>query len=187
MPFSDSILKIYRFSHQHILAQAERATDEELYFHPTPNSHNMAFTLWHLARWSDHLQFQVPGMTPALKAKLGQGTEIWIKEGFASQWGFPAEQLGLDQTGTLMDDAVAASIQLPNREVLLDYARQSFAAAEAALEKVDPGQYDEKNALGNPGETVLDSLLRELLHEGRHLGEMEYLLGLQGEKGTATR
>ncbi len=186
MPISISILNLYRFTHQHILSQVERATDEEFFFRPSPSVHSMAFTLWHLGRWADHFRSRLPAMTPAFEAKLGRRPDMWIDEKLAEKWGFPVGELGLDQTGTLMDDSVAASIQLPQKAVVIDYVRRSFVAAEEALALVGGDQYLEINRL-NPEETVLDAILRHILHEGRHLGEMEYLLGLQGEKGTATR
>jgi hypothetical protein len=93
--------------------------------------------VWHLARWADLLQANLPDMTPELGEKLGSSRQIWETESLAVKWGFEAAGLGYSETGWLMDDAQAAKLPLPAKDVLLDYVRRAFSAAERAVDALD--------------------------------------------------
>ncbi len=90
----------------------------------------------------------------------------------------------------LMDEAEAARLPLPPKPVLLAYARRAFALAEQAVDAVDDPLFRAPDttatAVGRAA-TVGDAILAHLVHDNRHLGEIECLRGLQGLSGTATR
>jgi uncharacterized damage-inducible protein DinB len=186
MSFDSSISSAYALGHQHILALLSRLSEDELHWRPTAQAHTIAFEAWHLARWADHLQAHLPVMTPTLANLLAPRAEIWQQEGLAQEWGFPpAGALGHDETGMYMSDAAAIDLPLPEKAPLLDYARRAFAAAEEVLAQVPGEQLQEAN-IENPQESVLDVLLSHIVHDGRHLGMIECLLGIQSGHGTAT-
>jgi DinB family protein len=176
----------YRRTHERALALVAELSDEQAAWRPTPGAHSIGFILWHLGRWADHLQATVPTMTAELGGRLGEGRQIWEAEGLASAWGLTPASLGHAETGMLMGDDDAATLPLPDRAVLLDYARRAFAAADRAVGAIDDRQAVQPQA-GNPDRTVASAVLTHLTHDNRHLGEIEYLRGLQGLRGTATR
>jgi hypothetical protein len=139
------------------------------------------------------MQACIPGMTPELGRRLGQGVQIWQAEGLARRWNFPSDQLGYAETGMYMADELAIRLPFPSKDVLLDYVERVFAQAERAASAIDDVQFESAEqpqplTEGIWGESsVGNAILSHLVHDYRHLGMMETLLGLQGQSGTATR
>ena len=147
-------------------------SDEQLAWRPTPKSHSIAFTLWHTARAEDNFQNDVNR----------RGT-IWSNGGFAEKWGYPETGVG-----TGWDDERAASLPMPGKERLLEYVRAVFAACDEAADSLDEPLLNEVRHSGFLGkdDIVGEILLGSMTHANRHLGEMEYIKGLLGLRGTAT-
>ncbi|HEU5102538.1 MAG TPA: DinB family protein [Roseiflexaceae bacterium] len=182
----------YCQTHRRILAFAEKLADEQMSWRASPNDLSIAFHLWHTARWADYFQAAIPGMTEELQRRLGPGRQIWEHEGLARQWGFDAPGLGYAATGMHMDGDLAITLRFPDPRVLLAYARQAFAAAEHAVGAIDEQQFQ---ATEQPqpltegiwgGSTVGQAIVDHIIHDNRHLGMMECLLGFQTKSGTAT-
>lgn len=186
------IIGAYQQTHARILALAEKLSEEQLYWQPAAGGQSIAFHLWHVARWADHLQAALPGMTPELGRRLDPGGEIWETGGLAARWGFEPAQLGYAGTGMGMADDIATHLSFPAKAELLAYLRQALTAADRAVQAVDDQQFEaieQPQALteGIWGEsTVGQAILTHLTHENRHLGMMECLVGLQTGSGTAT-
>jgi uncharacterized damage-inducible protein DinB len=186
------IISAYCQTHERILKLAGKLSDEQLHWRYTSVSHSIAFHLWHVARWADHFQAAVPGMTTELGRRLGPGAQVWESEGLAARWGFDAGQLGYGATGMTMPDDVAANLPFPNKAELLAYLRQALAAADQAVKAIDEQQFQETEQ-PQPltegiwgGSTVGDAVVVHLTHTNRHLGMIECLAGLQLGSGTAT-
>jgi hypothetical protein len=172
--------------HEFVLDVADRLDDERLAWRPGLQAPSAAFHLWHLARFADRLQARLPGLTPALRERLGPGQEAWEAEGLATRWGL-GEGLGYGNTGMQLADAMSAALTLPGKDVLLDYARRTFARADRAVSSVEESQMPLPCKGLTDNETVVgDVLLGYLAHVGRHLGMIEALAGVQGVRGTAT-
>ena len=192
-----AVARVYRETHERVLALAGRLDDDELVWRPGPTSPSVAFTLWHLARWADHLQATLPKMTRELGEKLGARPQLWLADNLAARWGLEAAALGYEDTGMLLEDDLAAQLPLPARDTLLDYVRRAFAAADAAVALVDDTQfaaYEQPNTTDETGAalqassaTVGGAIVSHLTHDNRHLGMVECLIGLRGRPGTATR
>src|SRR5262245_28194841 len=186
------IIDAYLKTHTRILALADKLSDDQLRQLPAGGGQTIAFHLWHVARWADHFQASIPGMTPELGRRLGPGLEIWAAEALANRWGFEPAQLGFGATGMGMSDDLATQLPFPANEALLAYLRQVFAAADQAVQAIDEEQFaatEQPQPLteGIWGEsTVGDAVITHLTHENRHLGMMECLVGLQTGSGTAT-
>lgn len=190
---SATLVRNYCLTHERLLKLADRLTEDQLAWRPTPTAHSIAFHLWHVARWADHLQASIPGMTPALSRKLPPGRQLWEAESLTAQWGFDSTELGVAETGMTMSDEIATTLPLPAKAILLDYTRRALAAADRAVQTIDDEDF---MALEQPqpltagiwaeGSTVADALFTHLCHENRHLGMMEGLFGLQAGSGTAT-
>ncbi len=182
----------YLLTHRRVLKLVDAMSDAQLAWRATDNSHNCAFHLWHLARWADHLQAALPGMTPVLTHRLGSGHQIWETDALAVRWGLEGEQYGYANTGMGMSDDLARTFVFPSRTELLAYLQKVIDAAERALRELDDEQFAAAE-LWQPmtddiweGGTVGDAILSHLLHANRHLGAIECLLGQQTGSGTAS-
>jgi hypothetical protein len=119
--------------HERVLKIVDDLSEEQFFHRANPRVHAIAFVVWHLARWADHLQAHLPAMNADLVRLLGELREIWREETLAQRWGFPDGGLGYDETGMLLDDAVVAALPFSSKDVVLDYARRAFAAADNAV------------------------------------------------------
>jgi hypothetical protein len=187
------IVKFYLDNHIWIMDYVDRLTDTQLYWKATPTSNSVAFILWHLARWADNLQSFIPGMTNELSRRLPSNPQIWKTYKLAEQWGFPTEEMGFDDTGWGMDETLAGIIKFPARETLLDYVRQCFATVETTVKLLtdDDLASEERPQPGNedswqPGNMVARTIFGHIQHDMRHLGMIEFLVGLQSGHGSIT-
>jgi hypothetical protein len=124
-----------------------------------------------------------------LSAPGAGSTEVWINDDLARRWKFGPDVIGTNGVGTDVTDDVAARMAPPPRDELLDYARRAFAAVESSVDALTSAALDREYDSGilERRETVGNSLMVCLTHSNRHLGELEYVKGLQGMKGTVTR
>lgn len=188
---TESVLYFYQGGHRRILQFAEKLTDEQLHWRPSPDAVPIAFHLWHVARWADYTNAVLPGMTPELGRLLPSAGQIWEDERLAERWGF-ADELGAKATGMQMGEEVGARLQYPSQADLLDYASKAFAAVEASSAVIPPDQMEAVEQWqpltdGIWGEgTVGEALLDHVAHDHLHLGAMEALLGLQTGRGSST-
>jgi hypothetical protein len=161
-----------------VLKVIDGLTDDQLAWRPAPRAHSMGWTLWHIARCADKFA-----------AQAGGGREMWISEGLATKWGLAEVLLGSNGVGTGVDDETAATLRPPTKDLLVDYARRSFAALDVIVDRFDANTvareattfyFDEPATIGR-------AFVTSIAHENRHLGELEYVKGLLGLRGTATR
>ena len=169
-----------RQTRERALKLVEDLSDEQLAWRPGPTAHCIGWTLWHLARCADVFQKDL--------ATDGSGRELWTTERLAERWGFPAGALGANTAGTGVPDEAAAGVPLPPNAELVGYARRAFAALDEAVGRIDRARFArEHRSLFVPEPTPIgNSLLASLTHDNRHLGEMEYLKGLLGLRGSVT-
>jgi hypothetical protein len=179
--------------HRLILTFLKKLSDEALHHNLSSGSHSIAWHAWHTARWADHLQASIPGMTPELSRRLETGVQFWHRDRLPDRWGFNVADLGWDETGMHMSDEAATTLVFPAKDILLDYVECVFTAIERAVSAIDDEQFAAMEQLqtmteGIWGEaTVGDAIIAHVSHASRHLGMMECLLGLQGKPGTATK
>lgn len=116
---ADLVRRQHRRGHERLLKMVESLTEEQWRWRPTPAAHNIAFGIWHAARHDDWLQAQIRGLVPDL-AHLGRSEQIWQTEDLARRWRLEPHTLGFGETGTSMDDSVAAALPLPGAAALRD-------------------------------------------------------------------
>ena len=186
------VINAYCNNHASILTYLQKPSEKQIHWRLSPETHSIAWHIWHLARWADYFQACIPGMTPELGRRLAVGVQIWDTEQLANRWGFDNAQLGFRATGMQMPDEIALRLPLPAKIELLNYMEKAFATAEEAVKAIDNEQFVAMEQLqpltegfGGWG-TIGEWLLVHISHDNRHLGMMECLLGLQGLHGTAT-
>jgi DinB family protein len=190
-----AIADIYALGHRNTLDAVTELDEAQLRWRP-PRSNSIAFNLWHIARWADHMQSVLPTMTPQLRDHLGMASEVWAREGLAVKWGLATAALGQGETGMGMDEDLSARMPLPVKDELVAYAARAFDAADRAVRAVRdddlsrPAEFDPARVpWASPAEygTVANWILAGIRHEARHLGMIEALKGAVGLRGTATR
>jgi uncharacterized damage-inducible protein DinB len=157
---------------ERILQVVTDLSDAQLGWRPAPSAHSIGFTLWHTARADDNVQSDL------------SGRELeWVSGGYAKRWSHPERGVG-----TGWDDERAATLPLPSKTELLAYAARVFGAVDAALDGVDDTRWAEtlKSRFMGADSTLGEVVLVCMTHENRHLGEMEYIKGLQGLRGSVT-
>ena len=194
-PMSETLARIYALNHRNALAAVVDLDEDQLRWRP-PRSNSVAFNLWHIARWADHLQCILSTMTPALRQRIGATPELWTRGGLAAKWGLAATELGNVQTGMGMDEDTSARLVLPPKKELLIYVNLAFAAGDDAVRKVRDedltvsAELDPERVpwLSSPTEygTVGSWITTSIRHEARHLGMIEAVKGAAGLRGTAT-
>ncbi len=87
-----------------------------------------------------------------------------------------------------MDDDMSASLGLPTKDVILDYVRRTFSAANEAVSSISESSFHTSRYSRGHGEEQLigDVVVSAITHNNRHLGMMEAIRGLLGMPGTAT-
>jgi hypothetical protein len=150
----------------------DELSDDQLAWRPKPLAHSIGFVLWHVARCDDNVQIDLTG-----------GPLELIRGGYAARWGHPERG-----AGTGWDDEKAAALPLPPKGELLEYVTRVFKLVDDATNSVDDERFAMKleSRFMSGESTYGEVLLVCFLHDNRHLGEMEYIKGLQGLRGTAT-
>lgn len=178
---TDCIAEYYRTRHELVLKAVNGLDDQQIMWRPNRTTPSIGFHVWHLARWADYLQETI----------TDAGVQIWEEEKLATQWGFGDANLGFAETGLGMDDDVIDSLPFPPREVLIDYARRAFTKADQAVGTLRDDQFHckvrDRRRVEGEQLTLGEAVLNWLVHDSRHLGMIECLLGVLGLHGTATR
>ena len=145
--------------------------NEQLHFRPLGKGNSIAFLLWHTVRTEDAV----------INGLLRKKPPIWNVEGWDKKFGMdPRAQ------GTGMTAEQAASIRIPNLQDFLKYMENVFKATEAYLDGVKEAELEPVQdfpMLGKRnGYQVIGGVV--LQHGSGHLGEIWYVKGLQGLKGS---
>ena len=143
----------------------------QLHFRPLGKGNHIAFVLWHLVRTEDSV----------VRFLLQKKAPVWNAEGWDKKFGMDPRAQG---TGMTAEQAAAIRIQsLPD---FLNYMENVFKANEAyldALKETDLDRVEEFQFLGKQsyGQVIGGVILQ---HGSEHLGEIRYVKGLQGLKGS---
>lgn len=167
--------------HQQILKVVDGLSDEQLAWRPLPRAHSLGWTLWHLARTADTFQASVPDPSPR--------SQIWEADHLAGRWRLPTVLMGTNGLGTGVDDDAAATLDPPDKGALVDYAKKAFAALDAIVDRLDEPFWcrEHTSSFFDGTATIGRSVVAGMAHDSRHLGEMEYIKGLMGLRGSVTR
>jgi hypothetical protein len=114
--------------------------------------------------------------------------DIWTTDDVARRWTLAEVDLGgYGGAGVGLDDAASAAVHLPDAPDVMAYVTVAFRGLEGVVASFD----DE--ALGRAvtdvygdESTIADAILGHHSHADRHLGMIEALRGVLGERGTAT-
>jgi hypothetical protein len=147
------------------------ATDEQLHERLTPSANSIAWLIWHLSRWRDHMS-----------AKIMGEPEVWIRDGWTDRFDLPPTATGLGDSY----DRVAAF--RPERALLFEYFEAAHAAATDRISRMTPDD------LMKPVEYVPNDLrpawrcLIAMCGDSiQHTGQINFLRGLESDAGWRVR
>ena len=195
--FTDGVTALYRGTHERILIVVGALSAHQWTRQFQRTAPPVPLLLWHVAREADQLQAHLPQMTAVLGMRLGTRRQIWEADGLAARWG-GAAALGGAAERAMRGDEFGLLLAAPGREMLLDYARQAFAAAERALGAVDDRQWRHRDATASAsygelhmqprqGASVGDAILAYLALQNQRLGAVEYLCAPMGARAKTHR
>ena len=146
---------------------------EQLHFRPLGKGNHIAFMLWHNVRTEDSV----------INFLVQKKPTIWNTEGWDKKFGMDPRVQG---TGMTMEQA--AAIRITDLGEFLKYTDTDnvFRATEAYLEIVKEEELEEVRELPVLGKRSLSQVIGGVIlqHGSGHLGEIWYVKGLQGLKGS---
>ncbi|MEX2081408.1 MAG: DinB family protein, partial [Dehalococcoidia bacterium] len=149
----------------------EEMTAEQLNFRPKEGGVSGFFSLWHYVRTEDNIvNFVAQGKPTA-----------WLEGGHNEFFGLPRNSQG---TGMTEDEANA--VQVSDVKRWLEYQGEVWARTDSYLGSMSPEEFETRKVTIKPlGEMSLwDGLYGVCLSHGyRHVGEIEYVRGVQGLGG----
>ncbi|MBM3945677.1 MAG: DinB family protein [SAR202 cluster bacterium] len=140
-------------------------TAKERRFQPTPQSHHIDFALWHLVRVEDNEINDIARRTG----------ELWTRGGWYKRLGLPKDESGWGYTPDGVFDL--PEFDIDTMMAYHDAVRQETLAYLDTLTQSVLGTVT--RAPGRPGYTIADMLGHLLVHGSRHMGQIEYLRGIQ--------
>jgi hypothetical protein len=146
-------------------------TAEQFNFRPSEGGVSAFFSLWHYVRTEDNIVNFVA---------QGKNT-VWLDGAYDQHFG-----LHRTAQGTGMTNAEAEAVRLNDVARWAEYQAAVWAATSAYLEALDPAQFELRRVTIRPvGEMSLwDGLWGMCLSHGyRHVGEIEFVRGVQGLGG----
>lgn len=149
----------------------EGMTAEQLNFRPSEGGVSAFFSLWHYVRTEDNIINFVAQKKPT----------VWLEGGYDERFALPRTSQG---TGMTEDEANA--VQIHDVPAWLEYQRKVWEATDAYLGSMSPAEFEERKVTIKPlGEMPLwDGIYGVCLSHGyRHVGEIEYVRGVQGLGG----
>jgi hypothetical protein len=157
--------------HGSLMDAVKGLTDEQLHFRPLGKGNHIAFIFWHAVRTEDSV----------MNFFLQKKAPVWNVEGWDKKFGMdPRAQ------GTGMSAEQAAALRLPSLADFLKYTENAFKASEAYLETLKEAELDRVEEFQFLGKRSFGSVIGGVIlnHGAGHLGEIWYVKGLQGLKGS---
>ncbi len=146
-------------------------TPEQLHFRPLGKGNSIAFALWHMVRTEDTV----------INFSWQKKPPVWNAEGWDKKFDMdPRAQ------GTGMTAEQAAAVRISDLAEFRKYMEKVFAATEAFVDSTPETAWTEVKELSFLGKRDLYQLVGGIVlqHGSGHLGEIWYVKGVMGLKGS---
>jgi DinB superfamily len=167
-----SILRTSLHSMHALLDKAvDGMTAEQFNFRPQEGGVSAFFSLWHYVRTEDNIVNYVAQARPT----------VWLDGAYDELFGLPRTS-----QGTGMTEEQANAVQIHDVSKWIEYQQRVWDATEAYLASMSPAEFELRKVTIKPlGEMSLwDGIYGVCLSHGyRHVGEIEYVRGVQGLGG----
>jgi hypothetical protein len=157
--------------HSNLRDAVKDLNDEQLHFRPLGKGNHIAFILWHAVRTEDGV----------MNFLLQKKPPVWNAESWDKKFGMdPRAQ------GTGMTAEQAAALRISSLADFLKYTENVFKANEVYLETLKETELDRVEEFQFLGKRSFGSVIGGVIlnHGAGHLGEIWYVKGLQGLKGS---
>lgn len=140
-------------------------TSEERRFQPTPESHNIDFAVWHMARVEDGW----------LHGFAIGDQQLWQKDGWHEKFGIPEGDSGFGYTLEQLTNL--PQFDIDDMMAYYDAVRQETLRY---LESVTADELDRcPNEERRPGYTIGNMFSHIIVEESQHVGQIAYIRGMQ--------
>jgi hypothetical protein len=149
----------------------EGMTADHFNFRPQEGGVSAFFSLWHYVRTEDNIVNWVVQQQPT----------VWMRGDYPAAFG-----LHRTSQGTGMTEEQANAVQIHDVAKWHEYQRQVWKATDEYLAAMSPAEFDSRRVTIKPlpEMTLWDGLFGVCLSHGyRHVGEIEYVRGVQGLGG----
>ncbi|MBK8559185.1 DinB family protein [Candidatus Amarobacter glycogenicus] len=149
----------------------EDMTADHFNFRPQEGGVSAFFSLWHYVRTEDNIINFVSQGKPT----------VWLEGGYNDTFALPR-----NSQGTGMTEAEANAVQIHDVAKWHEYQEKVWAATDAYLAAMSPAEFDERTVTIKPlgPMSLWDGIYGVCLSHGyRHVGEIEYVRGVQGLGG----
>lgn len=157
--------------HNSFFESVKDLNNEQLHLRPLGKGNHIAFIIWHYVRTEDSV----------INFLLQKKAPVWNAEGWDKKFGMdPRAQ------GTGMTAEQATSVRIQDLNEFLKYSQNVFRATEAYVSGLKDEALSEVRDLPVLGKRNLYQVIggTVLNHGSNHLGEIWYVKGLQGLKGS---
>ena len=171
MTQQELLRKSLRSMHALLDKAVEGMTADQLNFRPREGGVSGFFSLWHYVRTEDNIVNFVVQRKPT----------VWLENGYDVFFGLPRTSQG---TGMTEDEANAVRIE--DVAKWHEYQQAVWAATDAYLADMSPEEFESRRVVIKPlpEMSLWDGLYGVCLSHGyRHVGEIEYVRGVQGLGG----
>jgi DinB superfamily len=149
----------------------EGMTADHFNFRPKEGGVSAFFSLWHYVRTEDNIVNWVVQKKPT----------VWLEGGYDTAFGLPR-----NSQGTGMTEAEANAVQLHDVAKWHEYQQKVWQSTDSYLAAMSPEEFESRRVTIKPlpEMTLWDGLFGVCLSHGyRHVGEIEYVRGVQGLGG----
>ncbi|MFN0145220.1 MAG: DinB family protein [Dehalococcoidia bacterium] len=149
----------------------EGMTAEHFNFRPQEGGVSAFFSLWHYVRTEDNIVNWVVQHKPT----------VWLEGAYDAHFGLPK-----NSQGTGMTEAEANAVRVHDVAKWHEYQGKVWQATDAYLAGMSPAEFASRRVTIKPlpEMTLWDGLFGVCLSHGyRHVGEIEYVRGVQGLGG----
>lgn len=146
-------------------------TAEQFNFRPQEGGVSAFFSLWHYVRTEDNIVNFVTQRKPT----------VWLEGSYNDTFGLPR-----NNQGTGMTETEANAVQVHDVPRWHEYQQKVWVATDTYLASMSPEEFEQRKVTIKPlGEMSLwDGIYGVCLSHGyRHVGEIEYVRGVQGLGG----
>jgi hypothetical protein len=157
--------------HGSLMDAVKDLTDEQLHFRPLGKGNHIAFAFWHAVRTEDSV----------MNFWLQKKPPVWNVEGWDKKFGMDARA-----QGTGMSAEQAADLRISSLADFLKYSEKVFQASEAYLETLKETDLERVEEFRFLGKQTFGSVIGGIVlnYGSGHLGEICYVKGLMGLKGS---
>ena len=147
-----------------LISALEGLSSDERRFQPSPDSHHIDFTVWHMARVEDDW----------IQRFAQSRDTVWNRDGWYQRLCMPERDSGFGYTGEQVQTLPAYDMSQ-----MIEYYQVVRAETYHYLDSLTELDLGNAPHPRRPGYTVAQMFGHLMIEEGQHVGQVAYLRGIQ--------